>query len=224
MTHKKRKKVKKFLKTGCSFWGPKAAPVIFFFFNFWSSKPWIRIHLKCWFWIRIHNYGIRKSKTSQKRMMLNSFFCGVFQIFIAFPKCLTYIFCYFRSQFSSRWQSPINIASLPYLIVDVIHDLLISDNTLLIAEISQKSMVSKQMSNWAPLFVSFHVYYCSVADPDPDVFGPAGSGSVSTRYGSGSFSNQSTTVRKPLIPTVFWLLYDFLLLKNAVKVALKSIK
>jgi hypothetical protein len=25
----------------------------FFTFSFWSSKPWIRIHLKCWIWI--HN-------------------------------------------------------------------------------------------------------------------------------------------------------------------------
>ncbi len=33
---------------------------VFFFFSFWSSKPWIRIHLKCWIlililWIRFHS-------------------------------------------------------------------------------------------------------------------------------------------------------------------------
>ena len=30
-------------------------------FQFWSSKPWMRIHLKCWIWIqwiRIHNTGL----------------------------------------------------------------------------------------------------------------------------------------------------------------------
>jgi hypothetical protein len=39
----------------------------------------------------------------------------------------------------------------------------------------------------------------SVADPDPD--GPPGSGSISQRYGSGSFYHQAKTVRKTLIPT-----------------------
>jgi hypothetical protein len=39
---------------------------------------------------------------------------------------------------------------------------------------------------------------------DPDVFGPHGSGSISTRYGSGSgsFYNQTKIVRKTLISTV----------------------
>jgi hypothetical protein len=48
----------------------------------------------------------------------------------------------------------------------------------------------------------------SVADPDPDppdshVFGPPGSvsGSISQRYGSGSFYHQAKIVRKTLIPT-----------------------
>ncbi len=42
----------------------------------------------------------------------------------------------------------------------------------------------------------------SVADPDPDVFGPPGS--ISRRYGSGSvsFYHQAKIVRKTLIPTV----------------------
>jgi hypothetical protein len=53
----------------------------------------------------------------------------------------------------------------------------------------------------------------SVANPDPDpyVFGPPGSGSVSQRYGSGSLYHQVKIVRKTLIPTVLWL---FLLLFN----------
>ncbi len=40
-----------------------------------------------------------------------------------------------------------------------------------------------------------------VADPDPYVFGPPRSRSISTMYGSGSFY-QAKTVRKALIPTV----------------------
>ncbi len=51
----------------------------------------------------------------------------------------------------------------------------------------------------------------SVADPDPYVFAPPGSGSISQRYGSGSFCHQARIVRITLIPTVLWLLYDFLL-------------
>ncbi len=66
----------------------------------------------------------------------------------------------------------------------------------------------------------------SVADPDlydKYVFGP--SGSISTRYrsgGSGSFDHQAKIVRKPMIPTVLWLLYDFLSLKNDVNVKVIS--
>jgi hypothetical protein len=53
----------------------------------------------------------------------------------------------------------------------------------------------------------FETWYLliSVADPephDPYVFGPPGSGSISTRYGSGSFYNQAKIVRKTIIPTV----------------------
>jgi hypothetical protein len=51
---------------------------------------------------------------------------------------------------------------------------------------------------------------------DPYVFGPPGSGSVSTRHGSGSgsgsFYHQAEIVRKTLIPTVFvtsFLLFIF---------------
>ncbi len=49
-------------------------------------------------------------------------------------------------------------------------------------------------------------------------------GSISTRYGSGSWSfyNQAKIVRKTLIPTVFWLHYDFLSLKNDVNAASKG--
>jgi hypothetical protein len=53
-------------------------------------------------------------------------------------------------------------------------------------------------------------------DPDPEdpyVFGHPGSGSVSQRYGSGSSYHQEKIVRKTLIPTVLWLLYDFFLRK-----------
>ncbi len=40
----------------------------------------------------------------------------------------------------------------------------------------------------------------SVADPDPHVF--VSSGSLSTRYGSGSFYHQAKIIRKTLIPNV----------------------
>jgi len=51
-----------------------------------------------------------------------------------------------------------------------------------------------------------------VPDPDPYVFGPPGSasGSVSHKYGPGSFHHQAKIVRKNLISTDLWLLYDFL--------------
>jgi hypothetical protein len=56
-----------------------------------------------------------------------------------------------------------------------------------------------------------------VADVDPDpethVFGPP-----------GSFCHEPKIVRKTLIPTVLWLLNDFLYLKNDVNVASKSNK
>jgi hypothetical protein len=44
----------------------------------------------------------------------------------------------------------------------------------------------------------------SVADPDPHVCGPPGSGSISQRYGSGSgyFYHHAKIVRKTLIPTI----------------------
>jgi hypothetical protein len=53
------------------------------------------------------------------------------------------------------------------------------------------------------LYISLTVYrIISVADPDPGVFGPPGSGSISTCYGSvsglgsGSFYHQAKIVRK----------------------------
>ncbi len=44
------------------------------------------------------------------------------------------------------------------------------------------------------------------------------------RYGSGSFHHKAKIVRKILIPTVLWHLYDFLSLKNDLKVPSKSNK
>ncbi len=70
----------------------------------------------------------------------------------------------------------------------------------------------------------------SVPDPNPDphVFGPPGSGSISQMYGSGSgsgsFYHQAKKGRKTLIPTVLWLLLAFLSLKNDVNVPSKSNK
>jgi hypothetical protein len=48
--------------------------------------------------------------------------------------------------------------------------------------------------------------------PDPDF-----------RFGSGSFHNQAKMVRKPLISTVLWLLYDLLSLKNDVNLPSKVV-
>ncbi len=45
----------------------------------------------------------------------------------------------------------------------------------------------------------------SAVDPDPPdshVFWPPGSGSISQRYGSGSFYHHAKIVRKTLIPTI----------------------
>jgi hypothetical protein len=73
--------------------------------------------------------------------------------------------------------------------------------------------------------------HASVADPDPNpddpyVFRPprSGSGSISQRYGSrsGSFYHQAKIVRKTLIPTALWLLFNFLSLKNDVNVPSKN--
>ncbi len=46
--------------------------------------------------------------------------------------------------------------------------------------------------------------------PDPHLFGPPGSG-------SRSFYHQAKIVRKTLIPTVLWLVLDFLSLKNWIR-------
>jgi hypothetical protein len=47
----------------------------------------------------------------------------------------------------------------------------------------------------------FSSHFSSVAAPDPYVFGPPGSGTISTRYGSGSFF-EAKIVRKLLLSTV----------------------
>jgi hypothetical protein len=68
----------------------------------------------------------------------------------------------------------------------------------------------------------------SVRNPDPYVFGPPGSGSVSRRYksgfgsGYGSFNHQAKIVTKTFIHPVLGLLYDFLSMKNDVNVASKN--
>jgi hypothetical protein len=61
---------------------------------------------------------------------------------------------------------------------------------------------------------SFRLLLSSVPDPDSHALGPPGSGSISQRYGSGSFYHQAKIVRKTtFIPTVlslrdfFWTFY-----------------
>jgi hypothetical protein len=58
--------------------------------------------------------------------------------------------------------------------------------------------------------------FTSVPGPDPHVFGPPGSGSISQRYGSESFYDQAKIVRQTLIPSVLLLFFSFLSLKNDV--------
>jgi hypothetical protein len=74
--------------------------------------------------------------------------------------------------------------------------------------------VRKTRGYFLPLRLCFpiQIFVSSVADPDPYVFGPPGSGFISQRYGSGSFYHQAKILIKTLIP------YDFLYLKNDVNV------
>jgi hypothetical protein len=51
----------------------------------------------------------------------------------------------------------------------------------------------------------------SVPDREPKCFGPPGSGTVSRRYGTGSFHHQAKIVRKPFISTVLLLFYAYLI-------------
>ncbi len=68
----------------------------------------------------------------------------------------------------------------------------------------------------------------SVADPDPYVYGPpeSESWSISQRYDPDPDPPiiEAKIVRKTLIPTVLWLLFDFLSLKNDVNIPSKSNK
>ncbi len=69
------------------------------------------------------------------------------------------------------------------------------------------------------------LFALKISVADPYVFRHPGSGSDSQRYGSGygSFYHQVKIVRKTFIPTVLWLLYDFLSLKNYVDAHYKEI-
>ncbi len=64
--------------------------------------------------------------------------------------------------------------------------------------------------------INFSIPLTSVADPDPYVFGPPGSryGTISKKYGSGSFYGQAKIVRKTLIPTNLCLFHDFFYLRK----------
>ncbi len=58
------------------------------------------------------------------------------------------------------------------------------------------------------------ILHPSVADPDPPdphIFGPPGSGSISHSYGSGSFYHHAKTLRKTLIPPIVGLFWTFYL-------------
>ncbi len=72
---------------------------------------------------------------------------------------------------------------------------------------------------WREIILSKPVFRIRIRIDTPDQHGfrPPGSG-------SGSFHHQAKIVRKTLIPTVLWLLLEFLPLKNDVNVPSKSIK
>ncbi len=55
-----------------------------------------------------------------------------------------------------------------------------------------------------------------------NVFGPPGSGSISQRYGYGSYNHLAKIIRKTFIPTLLRPFYDFLSLKNYVNVPSKQ--
>ncbi len=82
--------------------------------------------------------------------------------------------------------------------------------------------------SWCLKYHSFRVRSRITQSSVPHVFGPleSGSGSISQRYRSwsGSFYHQAKILRKTLIPTVLWLLLDFLSMKNGVNVPSKSNK
>ncbi len=85
-------------------------------------------------------------------------------------------------------------------------------------------------SKFKVLKINILVLYLLVSVPDPEqgqdpyVFGSSGSGFVIYLYGSGSFHHQAQLLRETWISTLWWLLYDFLFLKNDVNVPSKSIK
>jgi hypothetical protein len=75
----------------------------------------------------------------------------------------------------------------------------------------------------AGLCLGLHSYMKPVfADPDPNVFGSPGSGSISQRYGSVSFYYQAQIVRKTLIPNVLWLLLWLFIFENLCKCTFKN--
>jgi hypothetical protein len=66
--------------------------------------------------------------------------------------------------------------------------------------------LEKRIRDWEKIRILHGILLSNVADPDADpnpdtldpyVFGPPGSGSISQRYGSGSFYHQAKIVRKP---------------------------
>ncbi len=88
-----------------------------------------------------------------------------------------------------------------------------------------KSSRIRESYSWRTVIYFFP--FSSVPDPDPHVFGPPGSVSVSTsqRYGSGSgsFYHHAKIVRKTLIPSVLWLFLTFYLWKMMQMYLLKVI-
>ncbi len=104
---------------------------------------------------------------------------------------------------------------------------------LILAWLTDVDFLLTSMWQWRPWCPTVPTWVRSrVADPDPHVFGPPGSGSTSQTNGSGSgscsgsgsFYHHTKIVRKTLIITVLWLILPFLSLKNEVNVTSKSHK
>ncbi len=83
--------------------------------------------------------------------------------------------------------------------------------------IAQKLPVFCQKTQLSLCFVVF----CQKTSVAFFWFPGSGSGTISHRYGSGSFYHQAKIIRKTLIPTVFWL---FIFEKNYVNLPSKSTK
>jgi hypothetical protein len=95
----------------------------------------------------------------------------------------------------------------------------ISSQPKLYKTVKRKIWMFKRICNIFSFTVSFITSVADPDPPDPHVFGPPGSGSISQRYGSesgfrsGLFCHHAKTVTKTLISINLWLFFTFYLWK-----------